>query len=224
MRDRRRVWVGACLLLAAGPRPASSQGVEYVRAYYTKYEYPIPMRDGKKLFTAVYVPKDASAAKTYPILLNRTPYGVGPYGADKYKTTLGPSEAACRGRLHRRLPGRARPLDVGGRVRGRAALPPREAARRDIDETTDTYDTIEWLLKNVPKHHNGRVGIWGISYPGFYAAMGTIDAHPALEGRLAPGAHRRLVHGRRLPPQRRLLPAPRLQLLRRTSAARGPSP
>ena len=97
MRDRRRVGVGAFLLLAAaGPRPASAQGLEYVRASYTKYEHQIPTRDGTKLFTVVYVPKDASATKTYPILLNRTPYGVGPYGSDNYKTTFGPSEAACR--------------------------------------------------------------------------------------------------------------------------------
>ena len=82
MRDRRRGWVGAFFLLAAGPQPASAQGLEYVRASYTKYEFQIPMRDDKKLFTAVYVPKDT--AQAWPILLQRTPYSVGPYGADNY--------------------------------------------------------------------------------------------------------------------------------------------
>src|SRR5262249_51901064 len=78
------------LLLAFGlPGPAIAQGVAEVKARYTKYEYRIPMRDGKRLFTAVYVPKDQS--QTYPILLTRTPYAVGPYGADQYKENLGPS-------------------------------------------------------------------------------------------------------------------------------------
>ena len=179
MRDRRRGWVGAFFLLAAGPRPASAQGLEYVRAYYTKYEFQMPMRDDKKLFTVVYVPKDASASKTYPILLNRTPYGVGPYGSDNYKTTLGPSEAACReGFVFAYQDVRGRFMSEGEFLDVRPYLPVK-SSRREIDETTDSYDTIEWLLKKV-RHHNGRVGVWGISYPGFYAAMATIDAHPAL--------------------------------------------
>src|ERR1051326_9615733 len=70
----------------ATPAPAE----DYVKAHYTKYEYRIPMRDGKKLFTYVYVPKDAS--QTYPILMDRTPYSVGPYGEDQYKKNLGPSD------------------------------------------------------------------------------------------------------------------------------------
>src|SRR5271166_6449941 len=61
-----------------------------VREHYTKYEYAIPMRDGKKLFTSIYVPKDSS--HPYPFLMNRTPYGVSPYGVDSYKTSVGPSE------------------------------------------------------------------------------------------------------------------------------------
>ena len=84
------------------------------------------------------------------------------------------------GGLHLRLPGRPRPLDVRGRVRQHAAAQPRQEGPKDVDESTDTYDTIDWLLKNVP-NHNGKVGLWGISYPGFYAAAGMIDAHPALK-------------------------------------------
>src|SRR6267142_3650525 len=79
----------AFLLVAFLPRPAVAQGVEQVKAQYTKYEYRIPMRDGKKLFTAVYVPKDQS--QRYPMMLTRTPYSVQPYGADQYKHDLGPS-------------------------------------------------------------------------------------------------------------------------------------
>src|SRR5580658_8664211 len=76
----------ACLLIPA----AFGQGVEFVKASYTKYEYQIPMRDGKKLFTAVYAPKETS--QPYPILLTRTPYSVSPYGEDSYRTSLGPAE------------------------------------------------------------------------------------------------------------------------------------
>src|SRR6266550_1882268 len=74
---------------AAVARHASGQGKDVVMAQYTKYEYRIPMRDGKKLFTAVYVPKDQG--QPYPILLTRTPYSVQPYGVDQYKADLGPS-------------------------------------------------------------------------------------------------------------------------------------
>ena len=78
------------------PPPAPSDKAEradYIRSHYTKFEYRIPMRDGVRLFTAVYVPNDASASKRYPLLLTRTPYSVGPYGADRYKEALGPSAA-----------------------------------------------------------------------------------------------------------------------------------
>src|SRR6516164_2831353 len=68
---------------------ADAQGVDFVKSHYTKYEYRIPMRDGVKLFTAVYVPKDDT--QTYPFLMMRTPYSVSPYGADQYKNNLGPS-------------------------------------------------------------------------------------------------------------------------------------
>jgi putative CocE/NonD family hydrolase len=178
----RRQWgsVGiAGLLWLASGRYALPQGLEYVRAHYSKYEYAIPMRDGKKLFTAVYVPKDAAAQRLYPILLNRTPYGVAPYGTDNYKTTIGPSEATAReGFIVAYQDVRGRFMSEGEFVDVRPYIAAK-TSRTVIDETTDAYDTIDWLLKKVP-HNNGRVGIWGISYPGFYAAMATIDAHPAL--------------------------------------------
>ena len=149
---------------------------DHVRANYTKHEFHIPMRDGKRLFTAVYVPKDDS--KKYPFLLNRTPYSVAPYGIDNYREKLGPSE----------LFQKAGYIFVYQDVRGRwmsegtfANVTPHKANKgpTDCDESTDTHDTIEWLLKKIP-NHNGRVGQSGISYPGFYTAAGMIDAHPAL--------------------------------------------
>ena len=178
MGERRLMAVGTFVLALAASRPLAAQGVEYVRAYYSKYEYQVPMRDGKKLFTVVYVPKDASATRTYPILMSRTPYGVGPYGSEASKTTLGPSESACReGFIFAYQDVRGRYMSEGDFVDVRPYVPGK--TRTQIDESTDSYDTIDWLLGKV-RFHNGRVGVWGISYPGFYAAMAAIDAHPAL--------------------------------------------
>jgi putative CocE/NonD family hydrolase len=163
-------------LLAA--RGVSAQGLEQVKAQYTKYEYRIPMRDGKKLFTAVYVPKDQE--QRYPILLTRTPYSVRPYGADQYKTDLGPSPLFVKeGYIFAYQDVRGRWLSEGEFVNMRPQLVSKNGSN-DVDESTDTWDTIEWLIKHAP-NHNGKVGLWGISYPGFYTAAGMIDAHPALK-------------------------------------------
>ncbi len=150
----------------------------YIRLHYTKHEFMIPMRDGIKLMTSVFVPNDTT--RTYPMLMKRTPYNVAPYGTDKYPAKLGPSELFVK----------AGYIFVNQDVRGRFAsegefiqVTPHivnKTKPTDVDESSDTFDTIEWLLKNVP-NHNGRVGMYGISYPGFYAAAGMIDAHPALK-------------------------------------------
>lgn len=171
----RACGLAACVL--TGPA-AHAQGLEWVKANYTKREAYLPMRDGVRLYTAIYAPKDRKESP--PILLLRTPYSVAPYGSDRYRENLGPSAAAAKAGF----------VMVYQDVRGRwmsegqfEHVRPHKAAKsgpKDIDESTDTYDTIEWLLKNVPGH-NGRVGMWGISYPGFYAAAGMIDAHPALK-------------------------------------------
>jgi len=159
-------------------RGASAQGIEYVKAHYTKYEYRIPMRDGVRLFTAVYVPKDA--AQRYPILMTRTPYGVQPYGVARSKPDLGPSPPFGKeGYIFAYQDVRGRWMSEGQFV----DMTPHRAEKRspkDVDESSDAFDTIDWLIKNVP-NHNGRVGVWGISYPGFYTSCAVIDAHPALK-------------------------------------------
>lgn len=150
----------------------------YVKEHYTKHEYKIPMRDGIALFTAAYVPKDAS--RTYPILLQRTPYGLRPYGASNYpQSPRGPLKYyAKEAFIFVYQDVRGRNASEGEFVHVRPHLS--NKGPKDIDESTDTFDTIEWLVKNVPLN-NGNVGLMGISYPGFYAAAGMIDAHPALK-------------------------------------------
>jgi len=160
------------------PEDTARKQLEYTRAHYTKYEYRIPMRDGIKLFTTVYLPKDTS--QKVPIIMQRTPYSVGPYGIDNYRNSLGPSDLFTKeGFIVVYQDVRGRYLSEGTFV----DVPPHKmkfTGPTDADESTDTYDTIDWLVKNIP-NNNGRVGMWGISYPGFYAAYGLVNAHPALK-------------------------------------------
>ena len=164
---------GAQLAVAAPP-PAQAESVQ---ALYTKREVLIPMRDGVKLFTAIYVPKDTS--RTYPFLLQRTPYSVAPYGPAAYKAHLGPSDRfMAEGFIFVYQDVRGRMMSEGDFVNMRPQLDAHPTSR-DIDESTDTYDTIDWLLNHVPGN-NGKVGQWGISYPGHYTAVGMLCGHPAL--------------------------------------------
>ena len=135
------------------------------------------MRDGVKLFTAVYVPKDTTQA--YPIMLNRTPYRVGPYGTDKFPDLLGPNIKFTKdGYIFVYQDVRGKFMSEGEFV-NMTPLAPEINDKAVADESTDAYDTIDWLINNI-RNHNGKVGAWGISYPGFYAAMSTINAHPNL--------------------------------------------
>ncbi len=177
----RQFWIVIALLVinpvvGVAQTPPDPELAAAIKAGYTKYEYRIPMRDGKRLFTAVYVPKDDS--KQFPMLLIRTPYSVAPYGVDKYPDRLRPgplfSEA---GYIFVNQDVRGRWMSEGEFVNMRPHNP--KKGPKDFDESSDTFDTIDWLLKNV-KNHNGRVGQTGISYPGFYTVAGMIDAHPAL--------------------------------------------
>ena len=175
MRVARVAVFAAAVLMGAAP--ALGQGLEWVKANYTKQEVYIPMRDGVRLYTAIYTPKDTS--QKYPILLNRTPYSIRPYGSDQYRESIGPSALfAEEGYIIVYQDVRGRWMSEGQYEHVRPHNP--KKGPRDIDESTDTYDTFEWLIKNVA-NHNGRVGMWGISYPGFYVAAGMIDAHPALK-------------------------------------------
>lgn len=149
-----------------------------VKANYTKSEHQIPMRDGKRLYTVVYSPKDVS--RKHPFLMTRTPYGSGPYGAEVYRSSLGPSPLfAPEGYIFVYQDVRGTFLSEGEFEDVRPFAPNKKSSA-DIDEASDTNDTIDWLLKNIP-NNNGRVGIYGISYPGFYAAAALHDPHPALK-------------------------------------------
>ncbi|MGD8867762.1 MAG: CocE/NonD family hydrolase [Gemmatimonadales bacterium] len=168
----------AVLLLLAAPLAPAQQAVD-IEPSYTKREVMIPMRDGVRLFTSILVPRDTT--QRYPIMLNRTPYSCRPYGEDAYPDSVGNQPAAKlrEGYILVCQDVRGRYMSEGDFVNVRPYKPIKRSDR-DIDETTDTYDTVDWLVNNL-EEDNGRVGISGISYPGFYTWMGTIDAHPAVE-------------------------------------------
>lgn len=156
---------------------ARAQTEADVKTRYTKLEQMITMRDGVRLFTSIYLPKDKS--HSYPIMMDRTPYSVGPYGPDQYRASLGPSESFEReGYIFVCQDVRGRYMSEGQFEDVRPYIPNKTG--KQTDETTDTYDTVDWLIKNIP-NNNGRVGVWGISYPGFYTSMAGIDNHPAIK-------------------------------------------
>lgn len=165
------------LSVSAQPAQTQTELAKYIRENYTKREVYITARDGVRLFTAIYEPKDKS--QKYPILLNRTPYTVAPYGAENFRPSLGPSELYAReGFIFVYQDVRGRWMSEGKFEDVRPDIENKTV--NDIDESTDTYDTIDWLIKNV-ENNNGRVGTYGISYPGFYTSAGSIDSHPALK-------------------------------------------
>jgi len=175
--------LGAAILLAASASAAAQRdGGQpdslYTREHYIKAEYMVPMRDGAKLYTIVYTPKDTSQA--LPIMLLRTPYGIPPYPLNEYKRVLGPSPEFDRDGfifVYQDARGKFR---SEGTFRVMNPYKPVKHGPQDVDESSDNYDTIDWLLKNIP-HNNGRVGQWGISYPAWQTVMGMIAAHPALK-------------------------------------------
>ena len=163
-------------LAAQNPRAVDTAGVSRMHARYVKREVRIHARDGTQLFTAIYSPRDTT--RSYPIMMSRTPYGVAPYGEDKYPARLGPSARfSDDGFIFVYQDTRGRFMSEGYFQYMTPHLDVKHGPS-DVDESTDTYDTIDWLVKNVP-HNTGRVGTWGISAPGFFTAAGMIDAHPA---------------------------------------------
>lgn len=148
-----------------------------VSEHYNKQEVEIEMRDGVKLHTTIYSPKDTS--RKYPILMSRTPYSSRPYGKDQFRSKIGPNEIMMQeGNIIVYQDVRGRWMSEGIYDNMRAYIP--NKSEDQVDEASDTYDTIEWLVNNIT-NNNGRVGVWGISYPGFYATYSLLDAHPALK-------------------------------------------
>ncbi|MES3022016.1 MAG: CocE/NonD family hydrolase [Pseudomonadota bacterium] len=156
-----------------------------LREHYTKYEFRIPMRDGIRLFTAVYVPKDT--AKAYPFLIQRTPYSAGvhadgklQYGVDFYPEQIGPAKNfETSGYIFVKQDVRGRYMSEGKWQEMTPHINPKRA-KGEGNESEDMHDTVEWLLKNVA-NNNGKVGILGTSYPGFYTSASIIDSHPAIK-------------------------------------------
>lgn len=150
----------------------------FMKENYDKFEYQIPMRDGIKLFTLVYMPKDRS--KTYPILMNRTCYNASGYA--NFNTHGHPSDYLVKDLYILVFQDvRGRYMSEGTFDNMRPNIPGNDPKNKTaIDESSDTWDTIDWMVKNL-KGNNGKVGIYGISYPGFYSAASLPDAHPALK-------------------------------------------
>lgn len=163
------LWLSAAHILLA-------QSNYDVKAHYTKAEYMVPVRDGVRLYTQVYTPKDQS--QNYPFLFFRTPYSVPPYGPENFRTVLGPTRSFDEeGFIFVFQDVRGKFRSEGEYILDRPIV--ERKTSKDIDETTDIYDTIEWLLRNIP-NNNGRVGQWGISAPGIQTTFGVMSRHPAL--------------------------------------------
>lgn len=182
------------VLLATFSTQAQNVDAEYIRQNFNKQEVLIPMRDGVKLFTTIYTPKDNS--RQYPILLKRTPYSCAPYGATAFVESFQNMTLAHSGYIFVFQDVRGRYMSEGEFVDVRPYNPvpkttPPHTEPRDrkaatpskkgpTDEATDTYDTVDWLLENLP-NDNGNVGVYGISYPGFYSTMAILAGHPAIK-------------------------------------------
>ncbi|MFP2994972.1 CocE/NonD family hydrolase [Spongiivirga sp. MCCC 1A20706] len=157
--------------------PSEAVDTYVAKEHYTKKEISIAMRDGIKLHTTIYSPKDTS--KKYPIIMSRTPYSCRPYGEDKFREKIGPNTTMMKDGyivVYQDVRGRWNSEGVYDNMR---AFIPNKSGNQ-VDEASDTYDTIEWLVNNVD-NNNGNVGVWGISYPGFYSTYSTLSGHPALK-------------------------------------------
>ena len=153
---------------------------QWVKEHYAKKEYTVAMRDGVKLFTAVYAPKDTK--EKHPFLMIRTPYSCAPYGEDKFQPRLWMfhwREYLKEGYIIVIQDVRGRWMSEGTFVDVRP-FNPNKKKKTDIDEASDTYDAVDWLVKNIP-NNNGNVGVFGTSYPGFYSTMAALSGHPAIK-------------------------------------------
>ena len=171
------------VLFLAAPLFAQDSDAAYIEKNYTKREVMIPMRDGVRLFTSIYTPKDQS--RKYPILIKRTPYSCEPYGAGAFPSKFQNMNLARSGYIFVIQDVRGRYMSEGEYQDVRphnpaAAAKPKPGAPTPVDESSDTYDTVDWLLKYASTN-NGNVGVYGISYPGFYATMAILAGHPAIK-------------------------------------------
>ncbi len=171
------------LLLACSGAPwlvaqtAADDDSLFLREHYTKREVYIPMRDGVRLFTTIYTPKDTT--QRYPILMRRTPYSCAPYGVEAFPARMQNSYLLRSGYIFVIQDVRGRYMSEGDFVDVRPFIPNKKGST-DVDEASDTYDTVEWLLQHATGN-NGKVGVYGISYPGFYSTMAILAAHPAIK-------------------------------------------
>jgi uncharacterized protein len=150
----------------------------YFKEHYTKKEVYITMRDGVKLFTAIYTPKDS--LEKHPFLMTRTPYSCSPYGENKYAAIWSGYRAAYVKENYIFVM-----QDVRGRYMSEGEFEDvrpfnKNKKGNEIDEASDTYDALDWLVKNI-ENNNGNVGIFGTSYPGFYSTEAALSGHPALK-------------------------------------------
>lgn len=179
---------GAALAAFAGiaaplqPQSPATGDSAYLAAHYVKQAARIRMRDGARLYTTLYVPADAAPATRYPLLLTRTPFSVAPYGSGVMPRMLAPDPFMLRDGyifVQQEVRGRYRSEGTFENVRPLRSNAAKARDPRATDEATDAYDTIEWLLANV-RNHNGRVGIVGVSYGGYYAGLAAASRHPAI--------------------------------------------
>jgi len=166
-----------CLLWMLAKSQDNGDGM-FVRENYFKIDTVIKMRDDIKLYTVIYIPKDQT--QKYPFLIKRTPYSCAPYGRNNYSNTIGPDKNLEKEKyifVYQDVRGRFMSEGVNLEVTPHL---PNKKSNKDVDESSDTYDTVDWLLKNI-KNNNGRAGLYGISYPGFYATASLPSAHPAIK-------------------------------------------
>ncbi len=168
----------AFIAVFANAQTTYQQDSAWISDNYTKIEKYIPMRDGIKLFTSIYLPKDSS--EKHPILLNRSPYSCAPYGErfrpfwDNYwKYYMREGYIIVLQDVRGRWMSEGQFVDVRPFIKDKKT-------NTDIDEASDTYDAIDWMVKNLPGNNN-KVGVMGISYPGFYSTMAAASGHPALK-------------------------------------------
>jgi uncharacterized protein len=177
VRQCSKVVVSVVLLGSIGGLRAQEAPQRAESKDYTRSEAMVPMRDGVKLHVVVLRPAgSASVGEPLPFLMERTPYGTD--SSNSKSVNISKPELAASGYIFVFCDIRGRYQSEGQFVMNRPIVA--HTTKKDVDETTDTRDTIDWLLKNVP-NNSGKVGVFGVSYPGFLAMMAGIDAHAAVK-------------------------------------------